>query len=78
MEFNFGIDINAIKCEDGDMQNKRRRLVNEIVGITHQLNLVKEQIKYDPYPEDQPILKRQLAELKTDLAAAKRELANAK
>lgn len=52
---------------------KRRRLDAEIEHLEQQIADTKQMIKHDPYPQDQPGLKAQLAGLKEMLADAERE-----
>lgn len=54
---------------------KIRRLLNEIIGASHQLEGMKRIWKHSPYPEDRDqILKNQITEMTKDLNAARRDL----
>jgi len=54
--------------------SKKRRLRREIERLEEGISFTKEMIKHDPYKDDLPGLRRELAIWLTDLADAKREL----
>jgi hypothetical protein len=55
-------------------QIKRSRLRREIANLKHEIKDIKDMIKHDPYPEDQPGLKRQLSRSEQDLKFAVNDL----
>lgn len=60
------------------LQVKLRRLVNEIANIKAGIKNTKELIKYDPYKEDLPGLKKGLAEWEENLRSAESEMIGVK
>jgi hypothetical protein len=49
-------------------------LRREIANLKHEISETKDMIKHDPYPEDQPALKRQLRRSEQDLKFAQNDM----
>ncbi len=60
------------------MKIKTRRLIAEIAAITEQLADAKSELKYNPYRQDHPAIKRRIKELTENLADAEGDLAGEK